>query len=173
MVNEDGDLQLRVTEHVSKPPDRTWAFIGMILGMILGVAGATAAILSPLAVMQDRQADRERDEATAVAMRELTESNANLRRSNSALNSAANCRAVLSARLQSFNVSADSYSIELLIEVAEQFDRVLHREPPSRRALQPRIEDARRSLRDARIANIEYARDVQNCNVGGGPSPGD
>lgn len=158
MVNEDGNLELRVTERQVLPgeADRRLSWWTVLLSFPVTLIACATAVLCVVALLNDQADDeRQRDESD----REISR----LSQIVDAQDDALTCRGELNASLQAAVADAGAATNELTIEIAEQFDRVTSRLPVAREQLERRIAEARRALNRQAAQAAVYDRGVTRC----------
>lgn len=149
-VDEDGNLELRITER--KFPcdtDRRTAWWSVIMAMALAILATITALAFALILIRERTSfqNQVNDLRSTIAEQDA----------------ALNCRAELNANLQSAIAESNEASVDLLIEVADQFYVVIKRGAPDPGILQQHIETTRDALNTAKTQAAVYDRAVGNC----------
>jgi len=173
VVDDDGNLELRVTEHQVLPcqTDRRTAWWAVILAMASCVIMAVSAVILAVVMinmMHERsriraEADREVNELKHVEVDQSAEIE-QLRHTVNDQTTALQCRAELNGELQQALAHGDIASLELLLETADNFDKVLHRRAVTPEQLETAIKDARVALGRAVGETDKYIRSLTGCS---------
>lgn len=117
--------------------------------MALAVLATAATVLFALNGLKERAEFEDRVDDLEVAL--------------DSAQGAQECRAAAYAELQNAINAAQGFGLDVLIETADQFNKVLRREATDPFRLQQRVVWARDSLEDARAAVITYQLTIEGC----------
>ena len=141
---------LEVHEQKVPASDRRLAWWTVLLAMAMAVLAAASSVLFAIHGLEERERfEHQVDE---------------LETSLAAAQGANQCRAEAYTDLQNAINAAQGFGLDVLIETADQFNKVLRRQETAPFRLQQRVQWARDALDDARGAVITYQLTVEECD---------
>ena len=146
-MSEQQQLNVSVTEPA---PDRRLAWVATLLAMVL----ATISVIALLIVNVGRERDKDENRAKIEQLSE------ELRNAKATLT----CRDELEASVTLADQVAMTAHIELIIELAVQFNVVLSDQVPDRAQLQEQIDMTRAAVEHAHETAVEARAEMENCD---------